>query len=362
MIISGIDTAVPLKFDFNDILIIPAEKSVINSRYGNITLPTNLPLITAPMDTVVNISNAHIFKSCGINVAFPRTIKYGEALVKWFASNTVNNDAYVSFGFEDIEHFSKNKFYDIHENARILIDVANGHLQRVIDYSRRIKKYRPDITIMAGNIANPETYRWYSEEGCIDEARVSIGSGNGCLTSKQLSVGYPLASLIFEINQIKKRLMQDSSKQHKIPKIVADGGMKNYSDIILALALGADKVMIGSIFNKSLESCANNYLYGVKINNKLAAYLFDRGFPIKKYFRGMSTKEAQIAMGRINLKTSEGVVRFRNVEYHLDGWVENFEHYLRSAMSYANAKTLNEFIGKVNFCQITKSAHDRFNK
>ena len=35
--------------------------------------------------------------------------------------------------------------------------------------------------------------------------------------------------------------------------IIADGGMKSYSDIIMSLALGADYVMIGSIFNKCLD-------------------------------------------------------------------------------------------------------------
>lgn len=76
----------------------------------------------------------------------------------------------------------------------------------------------------------------------------------------------------------------------------------------------------------------------------------------------MSTKEAQKAMGKTNFKTSEGVVRYRKVEYYLQGWVENFEHYLRNAMSYSNAKTLNDFIGKAEVCQITKNAYDRFNK
>jgi len=76
----------------------------------------------------------------------------------------------------------------------------------------------------------------------------------------------------------------------------------------------------------------------------------------------MSTKEAQKAMGKTVFKTSEGVVRFRRVEYHLSGWVENFEHYLRNAMSYTNARTLEEFRGKVEVCQISKNAYDRFNK
>jgi len=67
-------------------------------------------------------------------------------------------------------------------------------------------------------------------------------------------------------------------------------------------------------------------------------------------------------MGKTSFKTSEGVTRFRKVEYTLSGWIENFEHYLRNAMSYSNAQDLDGFIGKVEICQITTKAYDRFNK
>jgi len=39
-----------------------------------------------------------------------------------------------------------------------------------------------------------------------------------------------------------------------------------------------------------------------------------------------------------------------------------FIDYLRSAMSYCNARTLNDFIGKANFVQITQAAYERFKK
>ena len=76
----------------------------------------------------------------------------------------------------------------------------------------------------------------------------------------------------------------------------------------------------------------------------------------------MSTKEVQKKWGAETLKTSEGVVRYRKVEYTLPKWVENFEDYLRSAMSYTGSMTLKEFIGNVELVQITDNAYKRFNK
>ena len=348
-------------FDFDDILIVPTVKTHITSRYRDIALPHPLPLFTAPMDTVVSLDNMHEFHSQGIRIALPRTIIHKDFIYNY---NAVPSHYFLSVGFNNLDKLCKSNFRQLNENQHILIDVANGHMMKIVDYAKKLKNFRPDVTIMVGNIANPLTYRWYAEHNCVDYIRVGIGNGNGCLTTKQSGIGHPMASLIHEVRKEKLMYVYDNKDNInlKVPAIVADGGMKDYSDIIKSLALGADYVMIGSIFNKALESAAPNYLYGLRINDRLARHLFNRNYPIKKYFRGMSTKEAQKAMGKTSFKTSEGVVRFRKVEYCLSTWVENFEHYLRNAMSYTNAKTLEDFRGKVEICKISKNAYDRFNK
>lgn len=342
------------QFDFDDILIVPKTKTNISSRYKEIKLSHYSPLFTAPMDTVVNLDNYTDFISNGINVTLPRTISPLEY-------DKIRNNVFISMGFDELDFQLKTSLRNIVKDQHILIDVANGHMQKLFDYCREIKRLRPDIVLMIGNIANPETYRWYAENTDVDYIRVGIGNGCGCLTTKQSGVGYPMASLIYATHEVKNNLLRTNNNM-KLPAIVADGGMKDYSDIIKALALGADYVMLGSIFNKALESCAQNYLYGTKINKKLARFFFNKKYPVKKYFRGMSTKAAQKAMGKVVFRTSEGVVRYRKVEYTLTGWCTNFEHYLRNAMSYSNTKTLDNFIGQVEICQITKNAHDRFNK
>ena len=363
-------------FDFDDILVVPTIKTHVQSRYRDIELSKPLPLFTAPMDTVVDLENIGEFLNNGINITLPRTVNYKKFREQYDAKpkrrkspwinkqNPYYQNTFFSVGFEELDEYYRDNFKIFLENSNILIDVANGHMKRIMDYAKEIKRLRPDITIMVGNIANPKTYTWYADSGCVDYIRVGIGNGNGCLTTKQSGIGHPMASLIHEIYNEKVRLskLKRRRKGSNLPAIVADGGMKDYSDIIKSLALGADYVMVGSIFNKALESAAPNYLWGIRINKRLARYLFGKNMPIKKHFRGMSTKEAQKAMGKTTFKTSEGVVRFRKVEYYLSGWVENFEHYLRNAMSYNNAKTLEEFKGNNEICKISKNAYDRFNK
>lgn len=336
---------VDIKFDFDDVLILPAIQTYIESRYKNVNPYFNdkLPLFSAPMDTVIDRNNMQDFNQNKIGIVLPRTVA----------------DKKYSFGFNaySLDEFEKeiSQMQPTDDARKILLDVANGHMNKIIRYAKLAKQKNPNIIIMAGNIANPETYKEYCDSGAIDYARVGIGNGNGCLTTQQTGIGYPMASLIAECNEIKQA-------HEKPTKIVADGGMKKYSDIIKALALGADYVMIGSIFNKTLESASKCYWFGIPVTKSIAKYLFNHGYTIHKEFRGMSSKKSQQLLGNTNIRTSEGVIKKQKVEYTLQQWSENFEHYLRSAMSYTNSKSLHEFIGKVKFSVITQNSHNRYNK
>jgi hypothetical protein len=302
------------------------------------------------MDTVVSLKNYHKFTSSGINVCLPRgEFKKGHGNV----GATMVFNSYSLMEFTEKFIAKKAKSYPSH----VLIDTANGHMSDLMYVTYKAKGYYgKTMQLMVGNVANPETYKILSEAGA-DYIRVGIGNGGGCLTTQQTGIGYPLASLIEECYIISKTL-----PKNRRANIVADGGIKKYSDIIKSLAIGADYVMVGSILNKSLESCGKNYWMGIPITKGMARIMYNLEFTIKKEFRGMSTKKVQKKWGNKVLKTSEGIVIFRPIEYTLKGWVENFEHYLKSAMSYTNSRELEDFIGNVKFNKITHNSFKRYNK
>ena len=124
--------------------------------------------------------------------------------------------------------------------------------------------------------------------------------------------------------------------------------------------------MVGNILSKTLESCGSFFTLEKnkykEIDNKSVLSLFNDGIPLYKKYRGMSTKDVQKSWNKTNLKTAEEISIYNNVEYTLAGWVENFEDYLKSAMSYCNTSNLEEFIGNDNWIMITQNAYNRFNK
>lgn len=352
-----------MKLDFNDLLIVPAIQSDIESRkevspfYYSETDKSiyHLPIIAAPMDTVINKEVIPILERNKISYCIPRGMN--DVRTRRVESGVMS---FRSYGLDEfIELFiNTTTFID---DTHILIDIANGHMTKMADAIKKFKsKYQDYYTLMVGNIANPETYRVLSLAGA-DFIRIGIGNGNGCLTTQQLGIGYPMASLIKECYSIKQTLSSDNKNT---AKIVADGGMKDYSDIIKALALGADYVMLGSILNKALESAGPTYFYGIKINqySSFSKFLFKKGYKLQKKFRGMSTKEVQKTWNKGELKTSEGVTRIRNVEYTIDGWSKNFTDYLKSAMSYTDKPVLTFFTGAVDIIQVSDNAFKRYNK
>jgi hypothetical protein len=219
------------KFDFNDITLVPSTMSNVESR-SQINSPFPLPLVASPMNSVLSIQkkkrfNENFFYQLlgEMMVCVPRGYEYSSENqhLEWneltFKSISLQDFRLIETNPEDFEVLVK-------ENNNILVDIANGHMWKLLDLSKLFIKKFPNKKLMIGNIANPHTYNEFSKIG-VHYCRIGIGGGSVCTTSANASVHYPMASLIYECNSIRQ------ANAHK-SKIVADGGFKNFADIIKA--------------------------------------------------------------------------------------------------------------------------------
>ena len=357
-----------IKLNYNDITIIPEVTTRISSRsecnpYDNDGF---LPIFASCMSSVVSMENTKIFNDSKIRVVIPRTYSYEERL-KFLSIDRTN---FVAFSLNETkELFADGYLQTPYLNTlfpiRICIDLANGHMDSLIERVKEIKSEFGDrVIIMTGNIANPETYKVYEEAG-VDFVRVSIGSGAACITSSLTGVHFPVFSLLKDIYEIKQNIKGKC-------KIVADGGIRDYRDVQKAL-IYADYAMIGSVLNSAIDSAGvakygkcywningfkilrpfktllkYNRVVNPKDYQKVLADIKNGKVEVWKEYFGMASKKAQKLINKSNntnnkLKTSEGTIKRNKVSFSISGWSENETDALRSAMSYTNSKNLEEF-------------------
>lgn len=270
-------------YGYNDLCIVPVKTSKVTSRQECFEYYSdgNLPIFASPMASVVNVSNFNLWELNNIIPILPRNIHYDIRL------DYLKQNKWVALSLTEFEELFVNDDSFMNNASRVVkvcVDLANGHMDKLINLCKIAKdKYQDKLIIMTGNIANPETYLEYCEAG-IDYVRCSIGSGSCCTTASNTAVHYPIASLIDEINTIKqsRKHTYDPYYDKFCTKVIADGGIRNYNDVIKALALGADYVMIGGLFAGFIESAAEivegdkfinldntaDYEYDIKIINR----------------------------------------------------------------------------------------------
>ena len=340
-----------MKYGYNDVSIIPAEISYINHRTDIIPFYDcwMLPIFTAPMSSIYVKNDRALYWLNGIYNIMPRNIDIKDRL-----SSKLLFGNWVAFSLSEIEkYFIESKQNDF--IYKICIDIANGHLNHLYEIVKKLKSLYPRCEIMTGNIANSETLHIAANAG-FDYIRLGIGSSSGCITSSNTAIHYPMASLINDCYRYKKQW------NLKI-KLIADGGIRNYDDVIKALALGADYVMIGGLFAECKDT--NPYYY-IKSNGVYCKANEEdlQNLDIQLYhkFYGMASKQGMKDL-HLNKHTAEGITRYIPIKYDsLHQWTSNMEDYLRSAMSYCNVKRLQDFIGTPKVTIISNNAKNAINK
>lgn len=401
-------------YNFDDVTVIPSSVTSVNSRSDVDDI--NQHLWVAPMDTVINNHNLAYFLDANLNVPLVRGMWLsfnirdfhvkrleGDNLVKheWGNNNAEDlslrsnyNFPILTFTLDEAKSILLNthatRFLDdyisfidelnetdnVNVKTRILIDIANGHMKTLHNTCELLaNKYQDKIEIYIGNIANPSMFLDYNDTFYyIAGIRVGIGGGSRCYTSSKTAIHYPMASLIDDIAEVRE-------SRNLNFKIIADGGIRDSSDVIKAFALGADGVMLGKLFNQVIESAGKKYLvyldgndehitlndleskYGHFANlgetEKVSLINMLPNHRIEVDYRGMSTIDVQLKEKNQTSQYEEGFSQRNVVKHTLDSFLYEMNKSVKSAFSYCDATNLTDFQSNAVVFLVSSIQHNK---
>ena len=136
----------------------------------------------------------------------------------------------------------------------LCIDSSEGYSEwqkRTIEWTRA--KYGDSVKIGAGNVIDRDGFRFLAECGA-DFVKVGIGGGSICITRETKGIGRGQATAVIEVAKARDEYFEETGIY--VP-VCSDGGIVYDHHITLALAMGADFVMLGRYFARFDESPTN---------------------------------------------------------------------------------------------------------
>ena len=315
-------------YDFDDLLLVPRASSLssradvdLTTRLGD-DLILRIPIIASPMKGIISkeiIIDLGKFGGIGIMHRFYRT-RWEWADDMRAIHNDIGSHFGVSFSLSDYSMYIDKTIEEFNPKI-ICLDVANGYLNSVILATKRIRsainQKDSNAELMVGNVVDFDGAKVLYDAGA-SLIRVGIGSGQLCTTRKNTGVGYPQLSAI---NSCRPAGGQWA--------VIADGGIRNSGDAVKAFAMGADAVMLGSLFGKCYESSNNGLIYGMA-SRKLQ----------EEYYH--------------SVKSVEGTEKKLEPDISLEDFINEFLFNIRSACTYLNVHKLYNLRDKASWVETGK--------
>ena len=133
----------------------------------------------------------------------------------------------------------------------LCIDSSEGFSEWQAITLRWIREnYGDSVKVGAGNVVDREGFRFLADAGA-DCVKIGIGGGSICITREQKGIGRGQATAIIEVAQARDEYFKETGIY--VP-ICSDGGIVYDHHITLALAMGADFIMLGRYFSRFDES------------------------------------------------------------------------------------------------------------
>jgi len=216
------------------------------------------------------------------------------------------------------------------------------------------QNYGDSVKVGAGNVVDAEGFRFLAESGA-DFVKVGIGGGSICITRETKGIGRGQATALIDVCKARDEYFKETGVY--VP-ICSDGGIVHDHHITLALAMGADFIMLGRYFARFDESPSNK----VSIN----------GTYYKEYWGEGSARARnwqRYDMGGENkLSFEEGVDSYVPYAGALKDNVELTLSKVRSTMCNCGALTIPELQQKAKLTLVSETsiveggAHDVIQK
>jgi IMP dehydrogenase len=220
----------------------------------------------------------------------------------------------------------------------VVLDSAHGHSKNILTALKELKAAFPFLQVIAGNVATPEAVEALARAGA-DCVKIGVGPGSICTTRIVAGVGVPQMTAIYNCAK--------AAEQFGIP-VIADGGIKYSGELTKAIGIGANSIMIGSLFAGTDETPGETFLYqgrtykGYRGMGSLGA--MKQGSSDRYFQEGVESPSKLVPEG------IEGKVPYRgpisDTIYQLLGG-------LRSGMGYVGARSIDELRHKAKFVRIT---------
>ena len=141
----------------------------------------------------------------------------------------------------------------------LCIDSSEGFSEwqkLTIDWIR--SKYGDSVKVGAGNVVDREGFRFLADAGA-DFIKVGIGGGSICITRETKGIGRGQATALIDVCKARDEYFEETGVY--VP-VCSDGGIVHDHHMTLALAMGADFIMLGRYFARFDESPTNKITIG----------------------------------------------------------------------------------------------------
>ena len=233
----------------------------------------------------------------------------------------------------------------------LCIDSSEGFSEwqkRTIEWVR--KTYGDSVKIGAGNVVDAEGFRFLAECGA-DFVKVGIGGGSICITRETKGIGRGQATALIEVCRARDEYFNETGIY--VP-VCSDGGIVHDHHITLALAMGADFIMLGRYFARFEESPSAKVNIGGTLMKEYWGEGSSRARNWQRYDLGGSAK----------LSFEEGVDSYVPYAGKLSDNVQQTLYKVRSTMCNCGAMNIPELQKKAKLTLVSSvsivegGAHD----